>query len=87
MKNAEALNEGLKKYQALRASGEFKPLNPQEKSEQNPRSLRLAINAKCWDCVCYQRKEVTLCEMTDCSLWALRPWQNKEINKQILEAK
>jgi len=33
------------------------------------------IEAKCWDCCCFQRKEVTLCEITDCPLWKFRPWQ------------
>ena len=50
---------------------------PDEKARNNPKSLRLAINAKCYDCCCGQRREVTLCEFEDCSLWALRPWQKK----------
>ena len=80
----EALQEGLKVYRAKVSSGEIQPKSPDEKAKENPKSLRLAINAKCWDCVCRQRTEVTRCVMTDCSLWSLRPWQNKDINKEIL---
>lgn len=49
--------------------------NPEEKAKANPKSLRLAINAKCWDCTCGQRMEIKLCEMTDCSLHQLRPYK------------
>lgn len=31
-----------------------------------------AIRAKCLDCVCGQRREVTLCDMYDCPLWHYR---------------
>ena len=73
---ANALQEASKVYRDKVASGEIQILSPSEKAAKNPKSLRLAINAKCWDCVCFQKREVTLCEMTDCSLWPLRPWQN-----------
>ena len=84
MNMLEALQESAKLYRDKVASGEIQPLTPAEKAMQNPKSLRFAINAKCWDCVCNQRAEVTRCVMTDCSLWAVRPWQNAEINRQIL---
>ena len=66
------------------AAGEIQPKTPAEKARENPKSLRFAINAKCWDCVCFQKREVTRCVMTDCPLWLLRPWQNEEINQKIL---
>ena len=81
---AEALRKKSQEYRDKVASGEIQPLSPSEKAVKNPKSLRYAINAKCWDCVCFQKREVTLCEMVDCSLWKLRPWQNTEINKEIL---
>ena len=31
-----------------------------------------AIRAKCLGCTCQQRKEVELCDLTDCSLWTYR---------------
>lgn len=70
----------LQQYQADVKAGIIKPsktLTPLEKAANNPKSLRLAINAKCFDCTCYSRIEVTNCEITDCPLWALRPWQRK----------
>jgi hypothetical protein len=70
-----AREKGLAAHRAKVKAGEFKPLNPAEKARNNPKSLRLAINAKCWDCTCFQKQEIKLCEMTDCSLWPLRPYQ------------
>ena len=69
---------------ARKALGVIQIKSPAQKAEENPKSLRFAINAKCYDCVCDQKAEVTRCVMTDCSLWGLRPWQDKEINRQIL---
>ena len=60
------------------AAGEVKrpkQLDPLEKARKNPRSLRLAINAKCYECACRQRIEVTRCVVTDCPLHPVRPWQ------------
>ena len=59
-------------------------MTPTEKAILNPRSLRAAINAKCWDCTCFQKREVTKCVMVKCPLWNIRPWQNKETNEKIL---
>jgi hypothetical protein len=39
------------------------------------RSLRACVNAQCLECVCWQRKEVTLCTDLACSLYAVRPYQ------------
>ena len=68
----------LQEYGRKVKSGEIiatAPKNPEEKAKANPKSLRLAINAKCWDCTCGQRMEIKLCEMTDCSLHQLRPYK------------
>jgi len=68
----------LQEYSRKVKSGEIiatTPKNPEEKAKANPKSLRLAINAKCWDCTCGQRMEIKLCEMTDCSLHQLRPYK------------
>ena len=70
---------------ARRLAGPIEVKSPAQKAQENPRSLRFAINAKCYDCVCDQKAEVTRCVMTDCSLWNLRPWQNAEINEKILK--
>ena len=75
---SNALKKGLKKYLKDRKAGKIQSLTPIEKAEKNPKSLRLAINAKCWDCVCGQRLEIKLCPMeTNCSLWPVRPYQEK----------
>ncbi len=59
-----------------RESGEvIKKLNPIERAKKKPTSLRLAINAKCYDCMCFQKKEITLCPSKDCPLYFVRPYQ------------
>ena len=71
----------LKLYRKKLDAGEIeRPLvmTPDEKAKSNPKSLRLAINAKCFDCCGKDKREVGRCEMTDCSLWSMRPWQPKE---------
>jgi len=55
--------------------------DPMEKLRQNPKSLRAAINAKCWDCVGMDsdpapRWRIGNCEMRDCGLYAVRPYQS-----------
>jgi hypothetical protein len=71
--------EGLAAHRAKVKAGEFKSLNPVEKARNNPKSLRLAINAKCYDCTCGQKLEIKHCPMeTNCSLWPLRPYQEKK---------
>ena len=59
---------------------ENKRLNPIKKALANPKSLRAAINGKCFECGGDQYKEVTHCLAKDCPLWPLRPWQNNETN-------
>ena len=49
--------------------------SPVAKALKHPKSLRAAINAKCYDCAGYSRIEVTRCTVEDCPLWPLRPWQ------------
>ena len=59
-----------------------KVLDPLEKAAANPRSLRLAINAKCFDCEggnadpAVQRR-IGTCEIRTCPLWTVRPYQQR----------
>lgn len=46
------------------------------------RSLRAAINAQCLECVCWQRKEITLCTDLACPLYAVRPYQSPQNGRQ-----
>ena len=36
------------------------------------------IKAKCLECSCYQRSEVTNCRAETCPLWSFRPYQTPE---------
>lgn len=38
------------------------------------KSLRAAVNAKCQDCVNWQRKEIENCTIVTCPLWSVRPY-------------
>jgi len=74
----DKLNNGLAEYRKKLESGEIeraKPMDPIEKAHSNPKSLRAALNGKCFDCCCGQKVEVARCTATDCTLWNLRPWQ------------
>ena len=58
-----------------RAEKGVERLTPTEKARRNPKSLRLAITAFCWECVGQVRQDVTGCTATKCPLYPMRPWQ------------
>lgn len=70
---------------AMREQGLIKRgevLDPLEKARANPRSLKLAIRAMCWQCEGGfadpgVRQRVGLCPNAQCPLWNHRPWQKK----------
>ena len=41
--------------------------------KENIKKLKIAISAKCLDCVCYQPMEVLRCEIAHCPLYSERP--------------
>ena len=41
-------------------------------------SKAAALKAKCLDCSCWQRVEITNCTVTTCPLWPYRPYQSQE---------
>ena len=72
---------------AKRAAGiSLERLDPIEKARRNPKSLRLAINGKCWDCVGAgadpnPRGAIRECAITDCTLHPVRPYQTAEVDE------
>jgi hypothetical protein len=55
-------------------------LTPTEKARADPRSMRKAITAFCFECMGGTgmpsvRQEVANCTAPQCSLYPLRPWQ------------
>ena len=55
--------------------------NPIEKAKRKPMSLRLAVNAKCWECQGgssdpHPRWRIGNCEVVDCPLYPKRPYQD-----------
>ncbi len=72
----------LREYKEKIKSGEITAppkLNPIQKAEQNPTSLRLAVNAMCYQCMGAIGKEskadIRNCTSTKCPLHNLRPYQ------------
>jgi len=59
-----------------------KQYDPMKRAEANPTSLRRAIDAKCWDCQGRDsdpspRWRIGNCEMPDCPLYPVRPYQTR----------
>ena len=70
----------LKRTEMAAAGIKVVVLDPIEKARRNPKSLRLAINGKCFDCVGAghdpnPRGAIRECAILDCSLWPVRPYQ------------
>ena len=71
----------LQKARAKRAENirlGIKPLNPIEKAKQNPKSMRLAINANCYECMGFAkswRGDVRNCTSPNCSFYGFRPYK------------
>jgi hypothetical protein len=81
---SKALDLARAAMAARRAAGEtIERLDPIEKARRNPTSLRLAINAKCWECVGGDgdpnpRQRIRDCTCSRCPLLAVRPYQARE---------
>lgn len=58
-------------------------MSPLQKHNSNPGSLRLAINASCYQCQgedsdpCFQWR-IGNCEIATCGLFTVRPYKNME---------
>lgn len=78
-----ALELARKRRDELKEAGELERKNPVEKARENPLSLRMAINGKCYDCVCGERyvKRIRYCNIFDCTLWPVRPY-SKGVSKE-----
>lgn len=73
-------NSGLEEYRRKVANGEIerkKPRNPTEQWQDNPKSLRKAVNAYCYDCSGFNTAEIKHCPIKKCPLWGHRPYQPK----------
>jgi len=58
-------------------------LSPTEKAKRNPTSLRLAINAKCYDCGGFDADpgwhgRIRHCVIPGCPLYPVRPFQTDD---------
>lgn len=53
------------------------PLNPKEKWLKNKKSLRLSINAFCYECIGEKKDGIRNCTALDCPLYEVRPYRDK----------
>ena len=77
MNTVKPLQKARAKLAENRAKG-TKRLNPLEKAKQNPKSMRLAINAFCYECMGYAkswRTDVRDCTAKNCPLFGFRPYK------------
>ena len=80
VKNLEAARI---RYQQLKREGKVAKLNPIDKAKNNPNSLRMAVNAKCYDCCGGENwvNRTRYCSIFGCPLWPVRP-HSKGISRQ-----
>ncbi|MEX3984034.1 hypothetical protein AB4Y45_34155 [Paraburkholderia sp. EG287A] len=76
------LAKGQERMRELREQG-WKPVhrNPVEQAQANPKSVKAAVKAFCWECVGADadpgaKFRVRDCTVTRCALHPHRPWQN-----------
>lgn len=74
--------KALQEYKEKVKNGEIEAtvsLNPLQKAEQNPTSLRFAVNAMCYQCMGAvgneSKQDIRNCTSTKCPLHKLRPYQ------------
>ncbi len=84
MTNLTPLQKAHAALAERRLTGDIAPrLDPIAKARANPKSLRLAITAKCFECMgggedSGTRKLIRACTSSNCPLHPLRPYQAKE---------
>ena len=54
---------------------EVKQKTPTEKWEENKKSLRLSINAMCYECLGFVKTDIKTCPAVNCPLYHVRPYQ------------
>lgn len=77
---ADKLAAARQKLSIQRKNGTSERLSPIEKAARHPKSLRMAVTAKCWDCCGgghdpNTRGTIAHCTVTDCPLYTHRPYQ------------
>lgn len=79
-----ALERARQKQAQLRANGiPVERVDPIERAQRHPRSLRAAVTAKCWECCGGghdpgTRRTIAECTVRSCPLHPHRPYQRAE---------
>ena len=74
---------------ALYAVETFKRMNPYEVWEDDKKSLRKSVNAKCFDCCGGElyKQRIRYCNIFKCPLWDVRPYSSKVTKEDCLAFK
>lgn len=76
---SEKTREGLRRHREAVKNGEIEKVSktPVQKLEGNPKSLRLAVNAMCYQCMGNSNtpSEIRDCTAKKCALYNVRPYQ------------
>jgi hypothetical protein len=77
-------SEHIAKMRAGRKNA--KVLNPIEKSDNNPTSVRKAVDAHCYVCNCMENwvSRTKYCQIFDCPLWKIRK-NGKGVTREMCE--
>ncbi len=72
-----------KKAELIAINGTIQRYNSLEKAKMKPRSLRLAVNAKCFECEGEDadpgwRVRIKECIIPNCPLFPVRPYQKRD---------
>lgn len=90
--NLSALDKARQRRADMAEQGiKVQILNPIDKAKKHPSSLRMAINAMCWDCVgagedANPRAAIRECGISKCPLWNVRPYQAKDDSDESEQA-
>ena len=82
LRRSNGLERASARRAELRAAGvKVERLDPLERAARSPKSLRLAINAKCYDCEARDsdpnvQLRIGTCTIQTCPLWPVRPYQD-----------
>ena len=90
MNSFTGLEKARIRLREKREAGVTARLSPTDKAQLKPNSLRLAVTAKCVECmggasVPNFRKDIRECTSPTCPLYAVRPYQRKEEDEHNAE--
>lgn len=84
----EKLKKGRERYQEKLRLGIVTrevQLTPKKRWLKNKKSLRLSINAFCYECIGEKKEEIKNCTAKGCPLYEVRPYRDKISDVDVKE--